>query len=62
METPMSNSELYYMLVERGYKIDIIKENKRKDVDVNYVRLIRGNGFIFLMQRTEEKLYLILMN
>ena len=35
METPMSNSELYYMLVERGYKIDIIKENNSKVIRFN---------------------------
>ena len=35
METPMSNSELYYMLVERGYKIDITKEKNSKVIRFN---------------------------
>ena len=35
METPMSNSELYYMLVERGYKIDITEENNSKVIRFN---------------------------
>ena len=35
METPMSNSELYYMLVERGYKIDITEEKNSKVIRFN---------------------------
>ena len=35
METPMSNSELYYMLVERGYSINITKENNSKVIRFN---------------------------
>ena len=35
MEIPMSNSSLYYMLVERGYSIDITKENNSKVIRFN---------------------------
>mgnify|MGYP003437909840 FL=1 len=35
METPMSNSELYYMLVEKGYRINITEENKSKVIRFN---------------------------
>ena len=35
METPMSNSELYYMLVERGYSINITEENNSKIIRFN---------------------------
>ena len=35
METPMSNSELYYMLVKRGYSINITKENNSKVIRFN---------------------------
>ena len=35
METPMSNSELYYMLVEKGYSIDITKEKNSKVIRFN---------------------------
>ena len=35
METPMSNSELYYMLVDKGYKIDITKEKNSKVIRFN---------------------------
>ena len=36
METPIiSNSELYYMLVEKGYKIDITEENNSKVIRFN---------------------------
>ena len=35
METPMSNSELYYMLVERGYSIDITEEKNSKVIRFN---------------------------
>ena len=35
METPMSNSELYYMLVEKGYKIDITEEKNSKVIRFN---------------------------
>ena len=35
METPMSNSELYYKLVEKGYSINITKENKSKVIRFN---------------------------
>ena len=36
METPMSNSELYYKLVEKGYSIHIKEENN--------VKIIRFSG------------------
>ena len=35
MEIPMSNSELYYMLVEKGYKIDITEEKNSKVIRFN---------------------------
>ena len=36
MEIPtISNSELYYMLVEKGYKINITKENNSKVIRFN---------------------------
>ena len=35
METPMSNSSLYYMLVERGYSIDITEEKNSKVIRFN---------------------------
>ena len=36
MEIPIvSNSELYYMLVERGYSINITKENNSKVIRFN---------------------------
>ena len=35
METLMSNSELYYMLVEKGYKIDITEEKNSKVIRFN---------------------------
>ena len=35
METPMSNSELYFMLVEKGYSIDITKEKNSKVIRFN---------------------------
>ena len=35
METPMSNSDLYSMLVGKGYSINITKENKSKVVRFN---------------------------
>ena len=36
METPIiSNSELYFMLVEKGYSIDITKENNSKVIRFN---------------------------
>ena len=35
MEIPMSNSELYYMLVEKGYNIDITKEKNSKVIRFN---------------------------
>ena len=35
METPMSNSSLYYMLVERGYSIDITEEKNSKAIRFN---------------------------
>ena len=35
METPMSNSELYYMLVEKGYSINITEENNSKVIRFN---------------------------
>ncbi len=37
METPMSNSSLYNMLLEKGYSIDITKEE-------NNSKVIRFNG------------------
>ena len=36
MEIPIiSNSELYFMLIEKGYSIDITKENKSKVIRFN---------------------------
>ena len=35
METPISNSELYYMLVEKGYSIHIKEENNSKVIRFN---------------------------
>ena len=35
METPMSNSSLYNMLLEKGYSIDITKENNSKVIRFN---------------------------
>lgn len=35
MKTPMSNSDLYYMLVERGYSIHIKEENNSKVIRFN---------------------------
>ena len=35
METPMSNSELYYMLVEKEYNIKITEENNSKVIRFN---------------------------
>ena len=35
METPMSNSSLYSMLVDRGYSINITKENNSKVIRFN---------------------------
>ena len=35
METPISNSELYSMLVEKGYSINITEENKSKVIRFN---------------------------
>ena len=35
METPMSNSELYFMLVEKGYSINITEENNSKAIRFN---------------------------
>ena len=35
METPMSNSELYYMLVEKGYSINITEEKNSKVIRFN---------------------------
>ena len=35
MEIPMSNSSLYYMLVERGYSIDITEEKNSKVIRFN---------------------------
>ena len=36
METPIiSNSELYFMLIEKGYSIDITKENNSKVIRFN---------------------------
>ena len=35
METLMSNSELYYMLVEKGYRINITEENNSKVIRFN---------------------------
>ena len=48
METPIiSNSELYFMLVEKGYSIDITKENNSK--------VIRFNGK-YATKESEEKI------
>ena len=35
METLMSNSELYFMLVEKGYSIDITEEKNSKVIRFN---------------------------
>ena len=35
METLMSNSELYYMLVEKGYSINITEEKNSKVIRFN---------------------------
>ena len=35
METPISNSDLYYMLVEKGYSIHIKEENNSKVIRFN---------------------------
>ena len=35
MKTPISNSDLYYMLVERGYSIHIKEENNSKVIRFN---------------------------
>ena len=35
METPISNSGLYYMLTEKGFRINITKENNSKVVRFN---------------------------
>ena len=35
METPMSNSDLYYMLVEKGYSINITEEKNSKVIRFN---------------------------
>ena len=35
METPMSNSDLYYMLLEKGYKINITEEKNSKVIRFN---------------------------
>ena len=35
MEIPMSNSELYFMLVDKGYKINITEENNSKVIRFN---------------------------
>ena len=47
METPMSNSELYYMLVEKGYKIDITEEKNSK--------VIRFNGKYATKESNEKR-------
>ena len=35
METPISNSELYYMLLDKGYSIDITEEKNSKVIRFN---------------------------
>ena len=35
MKTPISNSDLYYMLVERGYSIHITEEKNSKVIRFN---------------------------
>ena len=35
METPISNSELYFMLLEKGYSINITEEKNSKVVRFN---------------------------
>ncbi len=35
MKTPISNSDLYYMLVEKGYSIHIKEENNSKVIRFN---------------------------
>ena len=47
MEINISNSELYYMLVEKGYSINITKENNSK--------VIRFNGK-YATKESEEKI------
>ena len=48
MEIPIiSNSELYFMLIEKGYSIDITKENNSK--------VIRFNGK-YATKESEEKI------
>ena len=49
METPIiiSNSELYFMLIEKGYSINITKENNSK--------VIRFNGK-YATKESEEKI------
>ena len=47
MKTPISNSDLYYMLVERGYSIHIKEENNSK--------VIRFNGK-YATKESEEKI------
>ena len=47
METPISNSELYYMLVEKGYSIHIKEENNSK--------IIRFNGK-YATKESKEKI------
>ena len=47
METPMSNSELYSMLVDKGYKINITEEKNSK--------AIRFNGK-YATKESEEKI------
>ena len=45
METPIiSNSELYSMLVEKGYRIDITKENNRKIIRFNGKHAIKESN------------------
>ena len=47
METPMSNSDLYYMLLKKGYKINITKENNSK--------VIRFNGKYATKESNEKR-------
>ena len=46
MKTPISNSDLYYMLVERGYSIHIKEENNSK--------VIRFNGKLATKESNEK--------
>ena len=52
MEINISNSELYYMLVEKGYRINITEENNSK--------VIRFNGK-YSTKESNESLFLAIL-